>query len=113
MRGHCDQYTVVVDLINLGSDNFKLAITKRNIADSLGYSPERQYKLITVNVSMFANAVWGILKPLLPKRTLSKINIIGTDPKEIIETLTKEMDISIIPSYLGGTNTRVFSDELK
>jgi len=91
----------------LGSDNFKLAITKRNIADSLKYSPERQYKLIAVNVSIFAYTIWGVLKPLLPKKTLAKINIIGTDVKEIVDTLSKEMDISVIPEYLGGKNTKV------
>jgi len=73
MRGYIDQMIVIGDLNNLGSNNFKMAITKRNVADTLKYGPERQYALITVNVSTFAYTVWTIIKPLLPKKTLSKI----------------------------------------
>lgn len=89
MRGYSDQFTIIADIENLSAENFKLSITKRNLADSLKYSPERQYKLICVNVGMFAYTVWGVLKPMLPKRTLSKINIFGTDRKEIVEALSK------------------------
>lgn len=63
-------------------------------------------------MSIFAYTVWGILKPLLPKKTLSKINIIGTDVKEIVDTLSKEMDVSVIPEYLGGKNTKICSEDL-
>lgn len=38
-KGFADQYTVIADLQGLGSDNFKLAITKRNLGDGLKYSP--------------------------------------------------------------------------
>jgi hypothetical protein len=39
MRGYVDQMIVIGDLGNLGTKNFKLAITKRNVADSLKYGP--------------------------------------------------------------------------
>ena len=39
MRGYVDQMVVIGDLNNLGSSNFKLAITKRNVADNLKYGP--------------------------------------------------------------------------
>lgn len=39
MRGYVDQMIVIGDLTNLGSNNFKLSITKRNVADSLKYGP--------------------------------------------------------------------------
>jgi hypothetical protein len=68
--------------------------------------------MIAVNVSTFATFVWGILKPLLPKRTISKLSITGSDKNEILDQLTKEMDITVIPEYLGGKNTRIFSDDL-
>lgn len=77
-KGYADQYTVIADVAGLGSDNFKLAITKRNMGDCLKFCPERQHKLIAVNVSAFANFVWGVLKPLLPKRTVSKLSIAGS-----------------------------------
>lgn len=87
MRGYVDQITIIADLANLSSSNFKFAVTKRNVADSLKYSPERQYKLIAVNVSAFAYTIWRFIQPLLPKKTLSKISIIGTDKKEIVDAL--------------------------
>lgn len=68
----------------LGSDNFKLAISKRNMADCLKYCPERQHKLIAVNVSTFATFVWGVLKPLLPKNTVSKLSVAGSEKNEIL-----------------------------
>lgn len=81
----------------LGGDNFKLSITKRNMGDCLKFCPERQHKLIAVNVSTFANFVWGVLKPLLPKRTVAKLSLAGSERAEILENLTKEMDITVIP----------------
>ena len=39
MRGYVDQMIVIGDLGNLGSCNFKLSVTKRNVSDSLKYGP--------------------------------------------------------------------------
>jgi hypothetical protein len=111
-KGYADQYTVIADVQGLGSSNFKLAITKRNVGDCLKYCPERQHKLIAVNVSTFATFLWGALKPLLPKRTISKLSIAGCDKNEILDMLAKEMDVTVIPEYLGGKNTCIFSDDL-
>lgn len=88
-KGYADQYTVIADVSNLGSSNFKLAVTKRNINDGVKYCPERQHKLIAVNVSSFAYFVWSFLQPLLPKRTVSKLSVVGTDKNEILDALTK------------------------
>lgn len=73
MRGYVDQMLVIADLSNLGSNNFKLAITKRNLSDSLNYGPERQHGLVIVNASSFAYTAWMFIKPLMPKKTLHKI----------------------------------------
>ena len=97
LNGYADQYTVIADLENLSSDNFKLSITKRNVGDSLKYSPERQLKLLVVNASMFAHMIWKLLKPLIPAKTVNKIDIIGSDKKDILEGLSKQMDPSVIP----------------
>ena len=58
--------------------------------------------MITVNVSTFAYTAWTFIKPLLPKKTLHKIEIVGSNKKDIIESLITRMDISVIPEYLGG-----------
>ncbi len=81
MRGFVDQVLIIADLSNLSTNNFKFSVTKRNLSDSLKYSPERQHKLIAVNVSAFAYTCWRFIQPLLPKKTLSKISIIGTNKK--------------------------------
>lgn len=73
MRGYVDQMLVIGDLTDLGTRNFKLAITKRNVGDSLKYGPERQHALIIVHASTFAYTAWTFIKPLLPKKTLHKI----------------------------------------
>jgi hypothetical protein len=104
---------VIADLANLSSDNFKLSITKQNVNDGLKFCPERQFKFIAFNLAGFANTLWKLFKHLLPKRSLSKINIVGEDKNEILEVLLAEMDISVIPEYLGGTNKRTFKDDLK
>lgn len=39
MRGYVDQILVIGDLTDLGAKNMKLAITKRNVSDSLKYGP--------------------------------------------------------------------------
>jgi len=111
-KGYADQFIALADLDNLGSANFKLSITKQNISDGLKYSPERQLKIIAFNASGFATALWSIFKLLLPKRTLSKINILGTEKNEILDFLLREMEISVIPEYLGGTNKRTYKDDL-
>ena len=89
IKGYADQFIALADLDNLGSANFKLSITKQNISDGLRYSPERQLKIIAFNASGFATGLWNIFKLLLPKRTLSKINILGTDKNEILDLLLR------------------------
>lgn len=111
-RGYADQYTIIADVEGLGTDNFKLEISKRNMGDCLRFCPERQYKFIAVNIGTFARIVWGMLKPLLPKRTVEKLCIAGSDKAEILEILSKEMDITVIPEYLGGKNTRTYKMDL-
>lgn len=73
MRGNVCQVLIIGDSKDVGSENFKLAITKRNISDCLKYGPEKQYKLFALNAGMFVNYCWKFIKPLLPKRTHSKI----------------------------------------
>jgi hypothetical protein len=102
MRGNATQVLIIADVEGLGANNFKFSVTKRNILDSLNYCPERQYKMIGVNVSTFAMYWWRICSPLLPKNTLEKISIAGSDTTDIYNALLDEMDEEVIPEYLGG-----------
>lgn len=60
----------------------------------------------------FATTLWLVIKNLLPSKTLSKIKILGEDSTEILSNLLEEMDISVIPEYLGGSNKRTYKDDL-
>ena len=112
MRGYVDQMLVIGDLTDLGARNMKLAITKRNLSDSLKYGPERQNGLIIVHASTFAYTAWTFIKPLLPKKTLNKIEISGHNTKDILGSLSSRMDISVIPQYLGGQNNNFDPEDL-
>lgn len=104
MRGHVTQVTIITDLDGIGTSNFKLAVTRKNIQDGSIYCVERQYKFFAVKVNLFAYYCWKFIKPMLPKKTVEKIFIGGNDLKEITSSLLDEMPIETIPSYLGGSN---------
>ena len=110
MRGNVTQVTIIADVENIGTDHFKFSVTKRNIVDSLSFSPERQFKMIGVNVSSFALYWWKLVSPLLPKNTLEKITIAGNETNDILNCLLEDMDESVIPEYLGGTNKIDFNE---
>ena len=104
MRGNVSQALVIVDAAGTNSDHFKFVISKRNISDCLKYGPERQYKLFAINVGTFVNYIWKLIKPLLPKRTHEKMIISGNTQEQNLQCFKEEMDISVIPTYLGGKN---------
>ena len=103
---------IIADLTELSSDNFKFSITKRNLDDALKFCPERQFKFIVFNLAGFATTLWKLFNYMLPKRSLSKVSIVGEDKGEILDVLRAEMDISVIPEYLGGKNKRSYLDDL-
>ena len=39
MRGHVSQIMIIADVQDIGTENFKFALTKRNMEDNLKYSP--------------------------------------------------------------------------
>ena len=87
MRGHVSQVMIIADVENLGTDNFKVGITKKNLVDSLNFSPERQFKMIGVNVSSFALYWWKLISPLIPKNTQEKVLVAGNDREDILNCL--------------------------
>lgn len=104
MRGHVTQINIIADVAGIGQNNFKWAITKRNIEDGKKYCAERQYKFFAVNTSPFAYFCYKFIKPVLPKKTEEKVYIGGNDKKEIVDSLIKDMSIDVIPTTLGGKN---------
>lgn len=105
-----DRITVIADGDGLGLSNFKFSLTSKNLEGLLKYSPERQSRLIAVHANFFGRTVWKMLRPLLPKKTLDKIQVLGYDKQEILDELLKEMDISVVPECLGGRNKTLWAD---
>lgn len=66
--------------------------------------PERLYKIFVVNMSWFHRTLWFAVKPFLKESTKRKVNLIGDDSEEIINALTMDIDIEVIPKDLGGKN---------
>ncbi|CAD8083868.1 unnamed protein product [Paramecium primaurelia] len=66
--------------------------------------PERQIRNIVINTDWLAKSIYNIVKKFLPKRTLEKMAFAGKDPKEILEVLSRDIDISVIPKKYGGQN---------
>jgi hypothetical protein len=51
-----------------------------------------------------------MLKPLLPKKTVEKIVVLGNDKQKILDELLNEMDVSVVPECLGGKNKTLWAD---
>ena len=87
MRGHISQVTIIADLDQITTENFKVAITRRNIADGAQYCPERQYKFFAINVQWFTYTIWTLIKPMLGKKAADSISVGGNNQKEIVNNL--------------------------
>ena len=104
MRGHVDQLVILADVEGLAVENFKFAVTRRNVEEGLKYCPERQTKLYAVNVSNFSLFCWKFIKPLLPNKTHDKIVVTSNDIPERMAELTKFISPEVIPKHIGGDN---------
>jgi len=92
----------VQDLAGLGWKHFYMpALGKIRITVEIdqAHYPESLRKMYIVNAPSIFNTFWKLISPWLDKRTVSKIEVCGSN---YLELLAKEMDPSIIPSYLGG-----------
>ena len=63
------------------------------------YYPETLGKMYILNVSWVIKAGWWVVKAFLDEKTVTKINIMGSD---YIDELQKYVDAENIPSFLGG-----------
>jgi len=61
--------------------------------------PEMLKKYFVINPPRIFSLFWNILKPVISKDTLEKVEVIGGD---FLQVLEKYMDRENIPRYLGG-----------
>lgn len=59
-------------------------------------------QLAIINAPASFTTIWGFIKPWLAKETLAKIDILGTDYKDV---LLKQIPAENLPESLGGTCT--------
>jgi len=59
-------------------------------------------KLAVINAPSTFTVIWSVVKPWLSKETVEKVDILGSDYKDVLLDL---VDAENLPSSLGGTCT--------
>jgi len=98
--------TFIEDLNGLGwSHMYKPGINLVKLCSSIdeAHYPELLKKMIVINAPRIFTLFWAILKPIMDKRTIEKIEILGCDYRSVVE---KHVDKAFIPKYLGGGCTQ-------
>eukprot|EP00516_Mucochytrium_quahogii_P005816 CAMPEP_0203757786 /NCGR_PEP_ID=MMETSP0098-20131031/10688_1 /ASSEMBLY_ACC=CAM_ASM_000208 /TAXON_ID=96639 /ORGANISM=" , Strain NY0313808BC1" /LENGTH=942 /DNA_ID=CAMNT_0050650019 /DNA_START=270 /DNA_END=3094 /DNA_ORIENTATION=+ len=65
--------------------------------------PELLIKVNLINAPSSFRFAWRIVTPFLAKKTTEKIQVLSGNEKTIIDTLTGQIDTSILPPEYGGT----------
>ncbi len=107
LRGDIDCAVIVFDCLNISMKNFSLAVMKRIFHEVFNYYVERLFKIYVLHADFLTRSIYRILKPFIPVRTVEKIIFVGSDRKEIFETLSEDLDIDNIPKRYGGKNEMV------
>ena len=69
------------------------------------YYPECMGKMMVINGGMTLTGVWAVVKAWLDEKTRNAIVIKNTNYLPILEA---EVDIDVIPKFLGGNNEDTF-----
>ncbi|KAF3335634.1 phosphatidylinositol/phosphatidylcholine transfer protein SFH11 [Carex littledalei] len=104
-KKHIASTTTVLDVKGVGLSNFskparELFIEIQKIDSN--YYPETLNQLFIINAGSGFRALWRVLKAFLEARTLSKIQVLGTNYHT---ALFEAIDPRNIPEFLGGTCT--------
>jgi hypothetical protein len=65
--------------------------------------PEILRYLMIINAPRVFTLVFNLIKPLIPKATLDKMEIFGPDKEEWKAVIKQKFPIEMIPPYWGGT----------
>lgn len=93
---------VIVDLKDFGLGQFwqMKTLARNSFQISQDYFPETMGQLAIVNAPSTFTMIWSIIKPWLSKETADKVDILGSDYKDV---LLKQVDADCLPSTLGGS----------
>ncbi|CCM01875.1 uncharacterized protein FIBRA_03946 [Fibroporia radiculosa] len=95
---------VIVDLRGFGIGQFwqMKNLARNSFQISQDYFPETMAQLAIINAPASFTTIWSFIKPWLAKETLAKIDILGSNYKEV---LLKQIPEENLPTSLGGTCT--------
>jgi hypothetical protein len=65
--------------------------------------PEVLRYAMVINAPKAFHVVWSILKPFIPKETLEKMEIFGTDKDKWMKAVAERFPLELIPPHWGGT----------
>ena len=63
-------------------------------------------KFVIINGGVMFSGLWSIIKGWLDEKTRNAIDILGSNYLEILQ---KDIDLDVLPTFLGGNNTADFS----
>ncbi|KNZ73046.1 Sec14 cytosolic factor [Termitomyces sp. J132] len=95
---------VIVDLKGFGLSQFwqMKTLARKSFQISQDYFPETMGQLAIVNAPSIFPVIWGMIKPWISKETADKVDILGSDYKDV---LLKLIDADCLPSSLGDSIT--------
>ncbi len=77
-----------------------IAYFKTIISTMQTHYPQSLYRMFLINASFFFEAPWTIMKGFIDKDAAAKIDVIGSDYKEKLESIVPSASL---PAFLGGT----------
>ncbi|KNC50893.1 phosphatidylinositol transfer protein CSR1 [Thecamonas trahens ATCC 50062] len=99
------QFAVIVDFTGSSMKNYDTAML-RGVLQVLQTSyPERLGKMWMVNAPWVFSGVWRLVKGMLDKRTVSKIEFVGSDYKDV---LAAHFAPECLLASMGGSSQYVF-----
>ena len=70
------------------------------------YYPEMTEKVFLVQAPFLAAKCWGLISPLLPKRTRDKVRIVGKGSATTLKALEGSVAPEMIPRFIDGGHAR-------
>ncbi|PFH54084.1 glycoside hydrolase family 71 protein [Amanita thiersii Skay4041] len=98
---------VIVDLKGFGIQQFwqMKSLARRSFQVSQDYYPETMGQLAIVNAPASFTAIWAAIRPWLSKETAEKVDILGSDYREVLLDLIDAENLPRISSRSDGNST--------
>lgn len=98
------QSIVIVDLKGFGLSQFwqVKSLAQASFQISQDYFPDTMGQLLIINAPSSFTFIWGFIKPWLAKETIEKVDILGSNYRDV---LLDVVDVENLPEILGGKCT--------